>query len=133
MHPGTNDRGGSAALLLLRVALGGLMLVRHGWGKTMKVMEGNFDFADPIGIGEAPSLVLAAAGETIAPLLLVFGFATRLAAVPAAFTMFVAAFVVHGGDPFAKKELAIVYLVGFVALMLGGGGRHSLDARLRRR
>ncbi|MEP2770925.1 MAG: hypothetical protein ABJH05_02170 [Fulvivirga sp.] len=40
-------------LLIFRLIVGGLMLT-HGYGKFMRVLEGNFQFANPIGIGEGP-------------------------------------------------------------------------------
>lgn len=48
------------------------------------------------------------------------GLATRPAAFFAACTMFVAAFIRHATDPFSKKELALAYLVIFIALILTG-------------
>ena len=45
-------------LLLLRVGFS-IGLMTHGYGKLLRVWDGNFKFSDPIGIGSAPSLVLA--------------------------------------------------------------------------
>ena len=95
----------------------------------MELLQGNFDFGDPIGIGEVASKILAVIGEAICPLLIIIGLKTRLAAIPAIITMAVAAFVVHGADPFQKKELALLYLVGFVAIALLGPGKFSIDQR----
>jgi putative oxidoreductase len=47
--------------------------------------------------------------------------------------MLVAAFIVHGDDPFQKKELALLFLTPFLALLLAGPGRFSLDAVIGRR
>ena len=49
-------------------------------------------------------------------------------AFPLMITMVVAAFVVHGADPFGKKELALLYGAGALTLMLTGAGRLSIDA-----
>lgn len=106
-------------------------MVRHGWPKLSAFAEKKGVFPDPLGIGSELSLSLACVGEFVAPLLLILGLGTRLASLPAAFTMAVAAFLVHGGDPLAKKEMAIIYLVAFVAIGLIGPGRYSLDRRLR--
>ena len=65
-----------------------------------------------------------------APALIVAGLATRLSAIPAAFTMAVAAFVVHASDPLAKKEMALVYFAAFLAIALLGPGRWSLDRKI---
>jgi len=47
------------------------------------------------------------------------------------FAMAVAAFIAHGADPFAKKEMALLYLVGFLTVALMGPGRYSIDQRTR--
>jgi putative oxidoreductase len=41
--------------------------------------------------------------------------------------MIVAVLLVHGADPLAKKELAILYGAAYLAIMLAGPGRLSLD------
>jgi putative oxidoreductase len=41
--------------------------------------------------------------------------------------MAVAAFVIHGKDPFGDREMAIMYLSAFTALMILGAGSYSLD------
>ena len=43
----------SIALLLLRIVFCGSMIFGHGLGKLNKVLDGNFNFSDPIGIGES--------------------------------------------------------------------------------
>lgn len=112
--------------LILRVGVSALMLT-HGIPKLMLLFSGNINFPDPIGIGSFFSLILAVIGEAICPMLIIIGLKTRLAAIPAAITMAVAAFIVHGGDPIAKKELALLYLLGFVAVALLGPGSYSVD------
>lgn len=116
-------------LALLRIIPSAIMLFVHGLPKLQKLLAGNFEFADPIGIGAAPSLFLTVIGEFVAPLLIIIGFKTRFAAIPAAITMFVAAFVIHGADPFAKKELALLYFVFFLIIALVGSGKYSIDKK----
>jgi putative oxidoreductase len=154
MHADRQGTATSAGLLVLRVGIGGFMAT-HGWGKVQMVIDGRFaEFGDPVGIGSGPSLVLAAGAEFVCALLVVLGLATRLAALPPAITMFVAAFVAHGRDPWtmqegfrrfmakeaeswASREPALLFLIPFLALVLTGAGRFSLDAlvgpRLRAR
>ena len=90
-------------------------------------------FFDFMGLGPEVSLILTVLAELVAPALMVGGWKTRWAALPAAFTMGVAAFVVHGGDPIGDKELALLYLVCFASVAALGGGRWSLDAALDKR
>lgn len=116
-------------LLILRLGAGG-MLMTHGWGKLQQLISGNMAFADPIGIGEAPSLILAVLAEFFCALLVVLGVKTRWVAIPPAITMLVAAVVVHGSDPFGKKELALLFLTCFLALAFTGGGSLSVDGRM---
>lgn len=129
-------KGGIArdlALALLRVALAGTMALQHGWPKLARWSELSAKFPDPLGVGPAASLALAIFGELVCGALLAVGLMGRLAALPLAATMAVAAFVHHGGDPFRDKELALVYLVGFVTLALTGPGRVSIDGLLGRK
>lgn len=116
-------------LALLRIVPSLLMIFVHGLPKLQNLLAGNFSFPNPIGIGEAPSLFLAVIGEFVAPILLVIGFKTRIAALPALATMLVAAFVTHGADPFAKKELAVLYALFFAIIFLVGPGKYSLDKK----
>ncbi|KPM33526.1 DoxX family protein [Croceitalea dokdonensis DOKDO 023] len=116
-------------LALLRIIPSSFMIFAHGLGKFQKLIAGDFTFADPIGIGPAPSLFLAVVGEVVAPLLIIVGFKTRLAAIPAFITMFVAAFITHGTDPFGKKELALLYAVFFLVIFLVGPGKYSIDKK----
>lgn len=117
-----------AGRLLLRLGFGGAFAVVHGAPKAAKLLAGDLTFADPLGIGVGPSLGLAVFGELVCGLLVAAGLFTRAAAVPAIVTMAVAAFVTHAGDPFGKRELALLYLMAFAAIALVGPGRFSLDA-----
>lgn len=115
-------------LLLHRLWFGGVMAIAHGLPKLQQLFAGDIQFPDPLGLGAGLSLGLAVFGEFVCGLLVAAGFLTRLATVPAAITMAVAAFVTHGADPFGKKELALVYLVAFAVVALTGPGRYSVDA-----
>lgn len=116
----------STGLLVLRVAVGCLMLV-HGGQKLAGFSELADKFPDPIGMGRQFSLISAIGAEVGCSLLLIIGLGTRLAALPLAFTMIIALFVVHGADPWQKKELAAVYLSVYVSIGLAGPGKISLD------
>ena len=105
------------------------MLV-HGWQKFTGFSEMADKFPDPIGMGNHLSLIMAIGAELGCSLLVIAGFATRLAAIPLAFTMIVALFIVHGGDPWKEQELAACFLVVYATLMLVGPGRFSVDHRL---
>ena len=124
--------GYSLGLLLLRVSVGGMMLLGHGWGKLTSFAERSASFPDPLGIGPSLSMALATGAEAFCALAVILGFATRWAAVPLMVTMLVAALIIHGDDPWAKKEFALLYFFPFATLLLTGAGRYSLDAFFRR-
>ena len=100
------------ALLFLRLFIGGMML-SHGWAKLASFSTLSATFPDPC--------------------LLIFGLMTRLAALPLMFGMLMAFFVIHGADPFAVRELPLLYLGVYVFLLWGGAGSYSLDEWIRRR
>ena len=113
-------------LLILRIGFA-IGLMTHGYGKFVKVLQGNFDFGDPIGLGPTLSLILAAIGEFIAPLFIIIGWKTRWATLFPTLTMLVAFAIAHDGDPFSRKEKSFVYLIAFLALYFTGPGRFAID------
>jgi putative oxidoreductase len=121
----------SLTSLILRISFGGMML-GHGFGKFQNLINGKTSFADPIGIGEFPTLLLAVLAEFICPILLILGIKTKAATVLPALTMLVAALIVHADDPWNNKEKPLLYFFGFVAIYLLGSGKYSLDWRLKK-
>jgi putative oxidoreductase len=137
----------SLGLLFARLGFGAYMMT-HGWGKVQMLIARDWDkFGDPIKLGKPLSLTLATFAEFFCALLVVVGLATRLATVPVIITMLVAAFVVHASDPWTagagfklfqegerpfprSKEPALLFLIGFLTLLLTGPGRFSIDAVL---
>lgn len=124
--PGPRDTLISVGLLVLRIGVGVMMMV-HGYQKMQGFAEMAGGFPDPLGVGNKTSLILAISAEFGCSLLLLIGLATRLAAVPLAFTMIIALFVIHGADPWQKKELAAIYLLIYGTLIFTGPGKLSLD------
>lgn len=114
------------SLLLLRIAVGGFMFT-HGFGKLQKLVNGNFEFGDPIGLGPEISLCLTVFAEILCAFLVLVGLFTRLAVIPLIITMLVAVFIVHADHDFGKKELGLFYLINYLVIFLSGAGKYSLD------
>lgn len=121
----------SLGLLALRLMFGLGMLFAHGWGKMMSYGDKLDSFPDPLGIGSAASLTATVFAEVVCAFLVSIGLLTRGALIPLIFTMLVAAFIVHGNDPFSSKEMALLYLTGYGVIFLSGPGKFSLDHQLR--
>lgn len=114
-------------ILILRVTAGGTMLWQHGWPKLTHFADRMDSFADPFGLGSTLSLVLIVFAEVFCSALVVLGLWTRAALIPLIIGMAVIVFMVKGDAAFKEKELALVYLFAFVALLFTGSGRFSID------
>jgi putative oxidoreductase len=119
-------------LLILRVTAAVLMLT-HGYPKLIRLLSGEeIKFADPLFLGPVISLILAVFAEFFCSIFIAIGLGTRLAAIPLIITMLVAAFIIHGADPIADKEKALLFLVIYLTLFVTGSGKYSIDYLLNR-
>lgn len=106
------------------------MLFSHGWPKVLGWPLMANAFPDPIGTGSMVAFILTVLAEVGGSIMIITGLFTRFAAGVVSFTMAVAFFIVHAGDNFSVRELAFVYLVIFLFLMITGPGKFSVDERL---
>ncbi len=115
------------AILVARVGIATLMLT-HGIPKMMMLFSGEpVQFLSVMGLSAELSLGLAVFAEVFCSLLLLAGFATRLATIPLIITMLVAALLIHAADPFTKQEPALQYLIVYIVLLFTGSGKFSID------
>jgi len=117
--------------LLLRVILA-LMLLFHGVSKLIGGVGFISGMLEKAGLPGAFGY-LVYVGEVIAPLMILFGVYTRLAALVVAINMVVALLLVHTGEFFSLNqtggwalELQGMYLGGALAVALLGAGRYSV-------
>jgi putative oxidoreductase len=119
----------SFGLLMFRISIGCFMLFGHGLAKLMGYSQMSATFPDPLGIGNpAISMAMSIFAEFLMSIALAFGFLTRFALIPLIINMSVALIFIHKADPFKVKELAFMYLIAYVVMMITGPGRYSLDA-----
>ena len=62
----------------------------------------------------------------------ILGTFYRLCLIPMIFTMCIAFFVIHAGDPLTEKELSLMYLTLFILLFITGPGKYSVDGMIRK-
>jgi putative oxidoreductase len=116
------------SVFFLRV-FSSLFMLTHGYEKFMKIISGDWSFADPIGLGEPSSLFLAVLAEFFCSILLIIGLFTRPALFILGTTMTIIAFIVHKSDPIGDKEHALLFLIIYIAILIIGPGKFSLDNR----
>lgn len=139
---GTRDSVASTGLLALRLGIGLMMLIGHGIPKLQKFNDLKSVFPTPDffplnWMNSTVSLSATIAAEVLAPVLLIIGLVTRPAAFLLAFTMVVAVFHIHQGDPWflghgvtKAKELGLMYLIPMLVLIISGSGAWSADAAI---
>lgn len=121
-------------LLILRLSIGVLMIL-HGISKLMHGADGIEQMLIASGL---PAFIVYGVyiGEVVAPLFIILGYGTRVAAAIFAFNMIVAVAMAHAGDIFTLNgaggwmlELQALYFFGAVALMFTGGGKYALSSK----
>jgi putative oxidoreductase len=119
------------AKLLLRLAVGGLMLF-HGISKVRHGISGISGLVVAHGLPHAFAYA-AYIGELLAPLAVLFGVFTRAGAALIAIDMLFAVWLAHMADLFHlgktggyALELEALYFLGALALMSLGAGRYAV-------
>jgi len=127
--PGNDSPTTSLALFVMRLWLGPTMFFNHGLDKLINFQTVAQDFPDPLHVGKPVSLALVMFAEVVGAALLTMGLLTRFAALTLVIDLFVAFLMVHQTalSGAHSGELAFIYLSGFVALLIAGGGVISLD------
>jgi putative oxidoreductase len=120
------DNGISFATLVLRLALGGLM-IPHGYDKLLHFASRSSSFMDPLHVGHTASMALVIFAEFFCAVFVVLGLFTRLACIPLIISTAVAVFIAHNGDIFGDGANAALFMFGFIALLFTGAGKISLD------
>ncbi len=131
LFPAKPDQKSAALFLLAMRIIFGLLLMNHGIQKWSNFHELSSTFPDPLGVGSTVSVSLAIFAELFCSMAVIIGFLHRLALIPIIFTMIMATFVAHAGDPFSQKELSFVYMIVFIMLFISGPGKYSVDYLLR--
>ncbi len=129
-----NAKWAPYAPLVLRVVFGGSMAA-HGISKFTGGIENTAGFLGSLGI-PAPGLMawVVALLETVGGLMIVAGAFTAIVSALLIVNMLVAMFTVHWSNGFFFTnqpgpgiEVNLLFIAGFLALILGGAGAYSFD------
>lgn len=117
------------ATLFLRIGFGALMIPSHGYAKLTHFAEKKDTFMSFMGLGSTFSLSLTIFAELFCSILIILGLFTRLATIPLLITIFVI-LGIHNWEIFGEHELVPAFLIGYLAILLLGPGKYSIDAMI---
>lgn len=120
----------NSALLVFRVLVSLSMINTHGMKKLLNFQETVNHIPDPMGLGGEASAVIAIIANIVAPVFVIFGLATRLAVIPILGVTLAGFFIVHGNDPWAVRDVPLMYSLAYSLLFFIGAGKYSLDYKL---
>lgn len=126
------SNGTDIGKLLLRLTCGGLLLP-HG---LFKIFVGIHSIKSMVASAGLPSFLAygTIAGEVLAPVLLIIGWKTRIAALVIAFNMLMSILVAHRDIAFNVNdywgwmiELNVFFMMTALSVFFIGSGRYSLS------
>ena len=120
-------------LLIIRVTFGGLMYLNHGHGKLLGGADRWYGLGgaltNMIGLDFLRTFfgLMASLSESVFSLFIVAGLLTRISSSLLGFTMVIASLrhIFKGDFP----EMAVLYLVFCILMIVSGPGKYSLDKR----
>ena len=131
MSTNYSANGFNFAMLLFRIVIG-IMMLHAGYYKLVHFsdMLSGGQFQSMIGIGAKAELAMLVFAEFFCSIFLILGLFTRLSAIPLIIAMLVAFFKAHHAEVFTQEgnlQAALVYLCGYIVLLLLGPGKISVD------
>jgi putative oxidoreductase len=120
------DLAFNIAMFFLRAGAGA-MLMMHGYDKVVHFSQYKKIFLDFLHLGPTLGLLLVIFAELVCGFFVLIGLFARLAVIPLVISMAVALFRAHHGDVFGDGEKDMIFLLSFVAILLVGPGKASID------
>ena len=118
--------------LIIRVTCGGLLFL-HGLNSALYGIDHIRNMVREAGLPEFISYGNLV-GEFVAPVFVVLGYKSRMAALIIAFNMLMSVVIAHRDIAFQRNdfggwmiELNVFYLMTALAVFFGGSGRYSLS------
>lgn len=114
-------------LLLFRIGVSLQLIFAHGLKKlgigvlTAEIVE------NPLHLPESFNQFFAIAANVYLPFLVIIGFLTRLAVLPAIAVTLTGFFVVHINDSAILRDAPAMYSMAYIVIFFLGPGRFSID------
>jgi putative oxidoreductase len=113
-------------MFLLRAGLG-ILMIPHGYDKLVHFASYKKDFLNFLGMGGTISLSLTIFAEFFCSIFLIMGLFSRFTVIPLIINMLVVIMKAHNGDIFGDGEHGSLFLIGYLAILLCGPGKASVD------
>lgn len=132
-NPRPSDTLYHAVLLGFRVLLSVEMIYAHGLKKLGIGVAEAEQVPNPLHFPEAMNNALAVSANIFFPILVIFGFFTRLSVLPILALTLTGYFVLHFHDAPLVKDAPFMYSLSYLVILFLGAGRYSLDHYLFKR
>jgi putative oxidoreductase len=120
------------ARLIVRVTCGGLLIL-HGSNSLFNGIQHIKNMVTAVGLPEFVAYGNLV-GEVVAPIFMIIGYKTRIAALIVAFNMLASVLIAHRDIMFARNdfggwmiELNVFYMMTAIAVFFAGAGKYSLS------
>ena len=110
--------------------MGLTMSVNHGYDKLVNFAKYKNEFTNLFGIGSTTTLALVVFAEFFCALFITIGLFTRFTVLPLVICMGYAFFKSHSSELFGDGEYAALFLSGYLAILLCGPGKYSVDGMM---
>ncbi|WP_256437874.1 DoxX family protein [Aquimarina sp. U1-2] len=116
-------------LLIYRLLVSLAMINTHGMKKILDFQGTIEHIPDPLGLGGEISATMAILANIVAPVFIILGLGARFAALLILSVTLMGFFVVHANDPWAVRDIPLMYSLAYLLIFFLGAGAYSLDNR----
>ena len=120
-------------LLGFRVLVSLAMINTHGIKKLIYFADTVQNIPDPFGLGGEVSTYIALLANIICPVFVILGLGTRIAALQILSVTLIGLFIVHAADPWAVKDVPLMYSLSYLFIFFFGAGKYSLDYKISKK
>lgn len=117
-------------LLIFRILLCSELIYAHGLKKIGVGVDEAEIIPNPLDLPAALNNAFAISANTVLPILVMFGFLTRLSVLPILSVTLTGYFYVHFNDAPLVKDTPFMFSLCFLLVFILGPGKYSVDAQI---